>query len=78
MYFFHPSRIRPERLRELAHIPTLVLSAQDDPIALPAYGQELSARIPGSRYVEMPNAFHGVTIQMPVQVNNLLRLHFSG
>ena len=66
-----------ERLQELSQIPTLVLTAQSDPIALPTYGRRLTERISGSRYVEMRGASHGVTIQMPERVNDLLRLHFD-
>src|SRR5262249_41506840 len=66
------------RLGELSRIPTLVMSASGDPIAVPLYGKGLAERIPGSRYVEIPGASHGVTIQMPERVNDLLKGHFDG
>lgn len=66
-----------QRFAELAAIPSLVASAEHDPIALPKYGRELSRLIPKSRFVEVPNASHGVTIQMPERVNEMLRLHFD-
>jgi pimeloyl-ACP methyl ester carboxylesterase len=65
------------RLDELSTIPTLVVSAQLDPIALPEYGRELRDLIPGSRYTEIRNASHAVTIQMPQRVSDILRLHFD-
>ncbi len=66
-----------QQLHRLSNIPTLVVSAREDPIALPVYGRELSERIPGSRYVEIPGASHGMTIQMPGRVNHLLQHHFA-
>jgi aminoacrylate hydrolase len=69
---------RSARLAELARIPTLVVSAESDPIALPAYGRGLAGRIPGSRYVEIAGASHGLMLQLPERVNELLRGHFAG
>jgi pimeloyl-ACP methyl ester carboxylesterase len=63
------------RLGELAPIPTLVVSAAHDPIALTAYGRGLSKRIPGSQHTEIANASHAVIIEMPARVNQLLRSH---
>jgi pimeloyl-ACP methyl ester carboxylesterase len=63
------------RLGELAPIPTLVLSAEHDPIAKPEYGQRLSRAITGSRYVEIANAAHGVTLQKVEEINSLLEQH---
>jgi pimeloyl-ACP methyl ester carboxylesterase len=65
------------RLGELAPIPTLVLSAEHDPIAKPEYGQRLSRAITGSRYVEIANAAHGVTIQNAAEINELLEQHIT-
>ncbi|MDY7225434.1 alpha/beta fold hydrolase [Hyalangium rubrum] len=62
-----------ERLGALARIPTLVVSAEEDPIALPAFGKQLAAAIPGARYVEIPDASHAVTIQKDGEINALLR-----
>ena len=64
------------RLEQLSGIPTLVASAQHDPIARPQFGRQLSARVPGSSYIEIPDASHGVTMQLPAKINDLLRLHF--
>ena len=61
------------RLAELASIPTLVLSAEQDRIAPPALGRALSPSDSGARYVEIPAAAHAVTIQLPGIVNEHLR-----
>ncbi len=60
------------RLAELTGIPTLVLSAKHDIIFPPACGRALAAGIPGARYVEVPEAAHGVTIQCPDLINAAL------
>lgn len=65
------------RLGELAGIPTLVVSAHEDRIARPASGLALSAGIPGSLYVEIPEAAHGVPIQKAKEINSLLDRHLS-
>jgi pimeloyl-ACP methyl ester carboxylesterase len=64
------------RLGALASIPTLVVSASHDRIALPKFGRALAAAIPGARYVEIPDAGHGCTIQCAPRVNELLAEHF--
>ena len=58
-------------------LPTIVVSAQEDPLARPEYGRRLHRRIAGSHYKEIPNASHGVMIQMPELVNTLLRRHLA-
>lgn len=65
------------RLAELAGIPTLVLSAAHDRIAPPELGRALAAGIPGARYVEIPDAAHGVIIQRADEVNALLSEHLA-
>jgi pimeloyl-ACP methyl ester carboxylesterase len=64
------------RLPELAGIPTLVLGAAGDRIFPPKYVEQLAAAIPGARYVEVPGAAHGVTIQSAEVVNQELLQHF--
>jgi 3-oxoadipate enol-lactonase len=66
-----------EKLSTLGTIPTLVLSAVHDRIALSAFGRALSEAIPGSRYIEWPDAGHGVTIQCAEPINDLLAEHFT-
>jgi len=64
------------RLGTLARIPTLVVAATEDRIALPRYNQALAAAIPGARYVEIADAGHGVTIHRAGEINRLLEEHF--
>ena len=66
-----------DRLADLSGLPTLVVSAVYDPIAPPRIGRVLAAGIPGARYVEVPDASHGVPIQCADQVNALLLEHFA-
>ncbi len=63
------------RLPELPRVPTLVVSAAYDRIALPAYGRELADGISGARFVEIANAGHGVVIQRADLINTLLAEH---
>ena len=65
------------RLASLGAIPTLVASATHDPVAPPSMGRELAYAIPGARFVEIPDASHGVTATHPDEVNRLLREHFA-
>jgi aminoacrylate hydrolase len=65
------------RLGELGAIPTLVASAAHDPIAPPAVGRAIAAGVPGARFVVLPDASHGVTIQFADRVNALLAGHFA-
>jgi len=60
------------RLGELRGIPTLVVSAEHDRIALPRYGQMLSSAIPGARFELLRDASHGVPIYSPDRINNFL------
>lgn len=65
------------RLPALAGIPTLVVAASEDRIALPRYNQQLAAAIPGARYVELADSGHGVTIHRAGEINRLLAEHFA-
>lgn len=62
-----------KRLSELAAIPTLVISAEHDPIALPRYGRGLAQAIPGARFALLPSASHGVTIQKADEISQMLK-----
>jgi pimeloyl-ACP methyl ester carboxylesterase len=66
-----------DRLHEIVGIPTLVVSAEHDPIAPPNNGRSLAAGIADSRYVEVAEASHGVTIQCPAEINALLEQHIE-
>ncbi|MGH9664234.1 MAG: alpha/beta fold hydrolase, partial [Bryobacteraceae bacterium] len=65
------------RLRELAGLPTLVVTAALDRIAPPEIGRAIASAVPGSVYVEIPDASHGVAIQHAGRINALLETHFS-
>jgi pimeloyl-ACP methyl ester carboxylesterase len=65
------------RLGELEGLRTLVVSARHDPIASPDLGRALATGIPGARYMELPDASHGVPIQQPDVINALLAEHFA-
>jgi len=65
------------QLGALAGIPTLVVAATYDRIALPRYGRALAEAIPGARYQEIPDAGHACPIQCAGQVNALLVDHFE-
>lgn len=65
-----------ERLASL-DVPTLVVAASGDRIALPSFGRELAGAIPGARYVEIDDAGHGVTIHRAEVVDDLLRDHLA-
>jgi len=61
------------RLGELAGIPTLVVSAEHDPIAPPRYGRRLAQLIPGAKFEEFKGAAHGVIIDRAEAINRRLR-----
>ena len=65
------------RLHELAGLPVLVVSAGHDRIAPPGCGRALAAGIPGARYVEIPDAAHGVPVHDAPVVNALLASHLA-
>lgn len=65
------------RFGELAQIPTLVVSGELDPIALPEFGKQLAALIPGAKFIEMARMAHGLILQEPEKINCLLRTHLS-
>jgi aminoacrylate hydrolase len=65
------------RLPELRDIPTLVVSAESDRIALPQYGRTLAAAIPGARYEQITAASHGVIFQKAGQINQMLAQFFE-
>jgi pimeloyl-ACP methyl ester carboxylesterase len=64
-------------LEQLKGVPTLVVSAAHDRIAPPSGGRVLAAGIEGARFVEIPGASHGVPLQLPERINELLHEHWS-
>jgi pimeloyl-ACP methyl ester carboxylesterase len=65
------------RLAGLATIPTLVVSAAEDRIAPPSTGRALAAAIPGSKYLEIADAGHGLPIHRDSETNALLAGHWT-
>jgi len=65
------------RLAELAGVPTVVMSADHDPIAPPSVGRVMAHAIPGATYIEAANASHGLPITHADWTNRLLREHFE-
>ena len=65
------------RLGALAGIPALVVSAHPRPHRAPPIRPRAGRRDPGARYVEIPDAGHGCTIQCAPRVNALLAEHFE-
>lgn len=66
-----------DRLAQLSGVPALVVSATHDPIAPPRLGRVLAGGIPGARYVEVPDASHGLPIHRPDRLNELLLEHLA-
>lgn len=60
------------QLGKLAGIPALVAAAEEDPIALPEFGELLAKAIPGAKYVFWDDASHAITINDAPRVNQLL------
>jgi len=65
------------RLGDLAGLPTLVVSAEHDPIAVPSLGRAIAADIPGARYECLAGASHGVILTEPGRINPLLAEHLD-
>jgi pimeloyl-ACP methyl ester carboxylesterase len=65
------------QLSRLSHVPTLVVSAKEDPIAPPTFGRELAQAIGSATYREIEGASHGVCLQGPQTINQLLRRHIE-
>ncbi len=65
------------RLGELASIPTLVVSAEFDIIALPKYGRDLAAAIPGAEFVQHRGVAHGNLLEQSAWLNERLLHHFD-
>ena len=65
------------RLHELSGLSTLVVTAAHDPIAPPAFGNEIVSRIAGARLIEFPDASHALPIQCALEVNALLLRHLT-
>jgi pimeloyl-ACP methyl ester carboxylesterase len=64
---------QPERLAELAGIPTLVVSGAHDKIANPRYGNSLAAAIPNATFELQTGSAHGLILFNEGNVNERLR-----
>ncbi|MEZ5317380.1 MAG: alpha/beta fold hydrolase [Vicinamibacterales bacterium] len=64
-------------LPALADLPTLVVSAEHDPIAPPPLGEAMARAVPGARFVLLRQASHGVPIHGADAVNTLLATHLD-
>lgn len=65
------------RLAALTTLPTLIVTAAHDPIAPPSAGRALADALPGARYVEVPDASHGLPITHAALTNRLLFEHID-
>ena len=61
-----------EKLSQLNKIPTLVVSAEHDPIAPPLSGRAIADGIAGAVFVEVAGTSHGLPITHAAQTNTLL------
>jgi pimeloyl-ACP methyl ester carboxylesterase len=66
-----------ERLHDLKHLRSIVLSGRHDPIATESANAALADLI-GANHHEWDDASHALPIQHPVAVNAVLRAHFKG
>jgi len=58
-------------------VPTLVMHRTDDTFIQVEHSRYIASRIPGARYVEFPDASHGLPIQHAGRVNALLLEHLQ-
>ena len=54
----HSRGVLADRLGELAAIPTLVITGDDDRVVPMSVSRSVAEKIPGSRYVELPACGH--------------------
>lgn len=65
------------RLPEIRNVPTLVVSAEFDPIALPAYGRDLADAIPDAEFILQEGMAHGQLLERPDWLNARLMRHIA-
>jgi YbgC/YbaW family acyl-CoA thioester hydrolase len=74
-------RDRPDStgiLADLAHVPTLVVVGEDDPITPPATARELANAIPGARLEVVSGAAHLPPLEQPKAVARMLAEFIAG
>lgn len=64
-------------LRRLRSVPTLVVKPSQDVLVPPRANNALADGIPGARLAEFRDAGHGVTVQHPGAVSQLIREHIQ-
>ena len=65
------------RLGELAGIPTLVISGENDTIAPPSSGRAIAVGIPGARYVEIAGGSHAFPVLQAERCGAMLLEHLN-
>ncbi len=65
-----------EHLKSLGKLPTLIVSAEHDPIAPPRCGRTIFCAMPHSRFIEVANASHALPITHASRINDLLEVNF--
>ena len=60
-----------DRLNRIS-VPVLVMTAADDKLTPPKYGQYLAGKIPGSSLVQIPDAGHLSPLEKEVEVNQAI------
>lgn len=65
---------RPDSTEELGEIdvPTLVIAGEEDELSTPEVMEEMARKIPGSRYVTLPDAGHLSNLEAPEEFNAAL------
>jgi pimeloyl-ACP methyl ester carboxylesterase len=66
------------RLGELAHIPALIMSGDEDKLAPASQGRALSGALPHARYIELAGHGHAAPIYAPELFNEPLDALWSG
>jgi pimeloyl-ACP methyl ester carboxylesterase len=58
-------------------LPTLVVSGAEDVMVPPRLGRDLASRIPGARFLEIPEAGHSVNLEQQRPFNESLMAFFA-
>ncbi|MFB6290394.1 MAG: alpha/beta fold hydrolase [Candidatus Bipolaricaulia bacterium] len=64
------------RLKEI-NVPTQVISASNDRVKPPEFGLKIHEEIEGSTYRELEGSGHGLVIERPQELLNLLKTHLA-
>lgn len=58
-------------------VPTLVISAHNDRVKPPEFGRKIHEEIEGSTYREVEGSGHGLVVEKPQELLNLLKAHLE-